>query len=364
MGVMQMMIGANTAIPEPPPTGGVGDGHGYTVAQGATATESNSITSTSNTVVTDTFAFADGSGSQGDYLDYSSASNLCFDTGSSASHFPFHFAVKVSDAEFGRAINQIEWRRGALMCGSGKIYGSSYTTINSGDLNASGGKWTEIGDVNFGGTNNTGTSGAGGTGEPGGYVSRQVFNPNSYGFKWYMIVISDTGGTGTTGPDEDNSGVKAQWQAYSLRFNYFDVGGAVGTNKIWPSYRYYKYIVGSNGDMTHNPMTTVWYGMEDDFGTSYLIKDLGGTAQGCNDTGSWNYSDWESNDLGADKQILNVFAYSNFSTGNVAVSRRYTRYTLQGKVSGGSTWTTLWEGEYDTWGNCGWRGLGGPRWWS
>ena len=350
---------------EAPPEGGVGDGHGYTITQGASAVESNSITSTSSTYVTDSFAFVNGSGTQGDYLDFSSASNYAFNTGAyNSNYFPFHFAVKVSEADYGRVINQIEWRKGKEMCGAGSVYGSSYTTITAADLDATGGKWTWLGNVNFGGTNNVNLQGGqGGTGEPGGFVSRQVFNPNSYGFKWYMVVITDTGGAGTTGPNKATAGQLTPWQAYSLRFNYFNVGGAVGTNKIWPSYRYYKYIPGSTSGMTHNPMTTVWYGMEDDFDTSYLLKDLGGTTQGCNDTGSWNYANWTSNDLGSNKQIMNIFPYSNFGGSDPNVYRRYVRYTLQGSTDN-SSWTTMWEGEYDTWGQCGWRGLGGPRWWS
>ena len=344
-----------------PPSQGAdtGDGYGYSIDEGADDTESNSITSESNTYHLSSWSFADsGSGSQGNLLDYDT-SLVTVDCGSQAGHWPFYLAVKVSDADKGRVINQIEWNRGSIAIGSGKVYGSNWSDIGASNFNdETNGKWSFLGDINMGGTNNgstgNGSSGADGSGE---HVSRCVFNPNSYGYQWIMIKFTDSNGAGTYGPPVSDTNVKASFHMYGMRLNYFDMGGAVGSNKIWPSYRYYIYDVDS-ATHGHNPMTTQFYGKEDTFGDYYLLKDLGGSGNNCSDSGSWNYAEWTSNDLGSNKQIMNIFAFSNYGGG-----RRGTRFTLKGSTDN-SSWTTLYTGHYDTGGSCGWRSFGGKRWWS
>ena len=362
MGLTGMGGGATSlsiALAGGPPARGAdsGDGYGYSIDDGATATESNSITSESNTYHLSSWSFADsGSGSQGNLLDYDT-SLITVDCGSQAGHWPFYLAVKVSDADKGRVINQIEWNRGSIAIGSGKVYGSNWSDIDNTNFNdETNGKWTFLGDINMGGTNNgstgNGNSNHGGASE---YVSRCVFNPNSYGYQWIMIKFTDSNGTGSYGPDVSGS-TYASFHMYGMRLNYFNVGGAVGTNKIWPSFRWYKYQVDS-ATHHHNPMTTVFYGKEDSFSDYSLLKDLGGTSN-CGDTGQWNYSEWTSGDLGSQKQIMNVFAYSNYGGG-----RRGTRFSFLGSPDL-NTWTQMYTGVYDTGGSCGWRSFGGKRWWS
>ena len=340
-----------------PPSQGAdtGDGYGYSIDEGADDTESNSITSDSSTYHMSTWSFADsGSGSQGTLTDYDTG-NITVDCGSQAGHWPFYLAVKVSSAPKGRVINQIEWSRGSIAIGSGKVYGSNWADIDGTNFNdETNGKWTFLGDINMGGTNN-GSTGNGGNNGSTENVSRCLFNPNSYGYQWIMIKFTDSSGTGSYGPAASGA-TKASFHMYGLRFNYFDVGGAVGSNKTFPSYRYYKYIVGS-ATHHHNPMTTVFYGMAKNFNTSWELKNLGGTSN-CGDNGAWNYANWTSNDLSANRQVINVFAYSNYGGG-----RRGTRYTFQGSFDN-STWVTMWDGSYDTGGSCGWRNLGGKRWWA
>ena len=343
-----------------PPTRGAdgGDGYGYSIDEGANATESNAITSESNTYHLSSWSFADsGSGSQGNLLDYDT-SLITVDCGSQAGHWPFYLAVKVSDADKGRVINQIEWNRGSIAIGSGKVYGSNWSDIGASNFNdETNGKWTFLGDINMGGTNN-GSTGNGNSNHGGyqEYVSRCLFNPNSYGYQWIMIKFTDSNGAGTYGPPVSDTNVKASFHMYGMRLNYFNVGGAVGSNKIWPSFRWYKYEVDS-ATHHHNPMTTTFYGKEDSFSDYSLLKNLGGTSN-CSDSGSWNYSEWTSNDLGSNKQIMNIFAYSNYGGG-----RRGTRFSLMGSTDG-SSWTQIYTGHYDTGGSCGWRSFGGKRWWS
>ena len=184
---------------------------------------------------------------------------------------------------------------------------------------------------------------------------RGCFNPNSYAYKWYLFKWTDSNGTGSTGPDKINTGVRASFHMYGCRLNYMDVGGAVGSNKIWPSYSHYKYIVGSP-NYHHNPMGTRFYAMENDFNNGHLIQDRGGSFQACNDTGAWNYADWSGN-IGSAKQIQNFYGDSNFGAG-----RRGARVTIQG--GNGSSWTTMFEGVWDTYGGCGWRDFSGKRWWT
>ena len=362
MGLTGMGGGATSlsiALAGGPPARGAdsGDGYGYSIDDGATATESNSITSESNTYHLSSWSFADsGSGTQGNLLDYDT-SLITVDCGSQGSHWPFYLAVKVSDAQYGRVINQIEWNRGSIAIGSGKVYGSNWSDIDSTNFNdETNGKWSFLGDINMGGTNN-GSTGNGNTNHETVHeeVSRCVFNPNSYGYQWIMIKFTDSNGTGSYGPDVSGS-TYASFHMYGMRLNYFNVGGAVGTNKIWPSFRWYKYQVDS-ATHHHNPMTTVFYGKEDSFSDYSLLKDLGGTSN-CGDTGQWNYSEWTSGDLGSQKQIMNVFAYSNYGGG-----RRGTRFSFLGSPDL-NTWTQMYTGVYDTGGSCGWRSFGGKRWWS
>ena len=343
-----------------PPTQGAdtGDGYGYSIDEGATATESNAITSESSTYYLSSWSFADsGSGSQGNLLDYD-GSLITVDCGSQAGHWPFYLAVKVSDADKGRVINQIEWCRGSIAIGSGKVYGSNWSDIDNTNFNdETNGKWSFLGDINMGGTNN-GSTGNGNTGADGSgeHVSRCVFNPNSYGYQWIMIKFTDSNGAGTYGPPVSDTNVKASFHMYGMRLNYFNVGGAVGSNKIWPSFRWYKYEVNS-ATHAHNPMTTEFYGKEDSFSDYYYLRNNGGTSN-CGDTGAWNYSEWTSSDLTANRQVMNIFAFSNYGGG-----RRGTRFTLKGSTDN-SSWTTMYSGNYDTGGSCGWRSFGGKRWWS
>ena len=343
-----------------PPSQGAdtGDGYGYSIDEGADDTESNSITSDSSTYHMSTWSFADsGSGSQGTLTDYDTG-NITVDCGSQAGHWPFYLAVKVSSADKGRVINQIEWNRGSIAIGSGKVYGSNWADIDSTNFNdETNGKWSFIGDINMGGTNN-GSTGNGNSnhGTYNEHVSRCLFNPNSYGYQWIMIKFTDSNGAGTYGPPVSDTGVKASFHMYGMRLNYFNVGGAVGSNKIFPSFRWYKYEVDSSTH-GHNPMTTTFYGKEDSFSDYSLLKNLGGTST-CADNGSWNYAEWTSNDLGSNKQIMNIFAFSNFGGG-----RRGSRFTLKGSTDN-SNWTTMYTGHYDTGGSCGWRSFGGKRWWT
>ena len=341
-----------------PPSQGAdtGDGYGYSIDEGADDTESNSITDENSTYHMSSWSFADsGSGSQGTLTDYDTG-NITVDCGSQAGHWPFYLAVKVSSAPKGRVINQIEWSRGSIAIGSGKVYGSNWSDIGAGNFNdETNGKWSFIGDINMGGTNN-GSTGNGGVNNSSENVSRCVFNPNSYGYQWIMIKFTDSNGAGTYGPPVSDTGVKASFHMYGMRLNYFNVGGAVGSNKIWPSFRWYKYEVDSSTH-SHNPMTTTFYGKEGHFNNYSLLKNLGGTSN-CGDTGSWNYSEWTANDLGSNKQIMNIFAFSNYGGG-----RRGTRFTLQGSTDG-SSWTQIYTGHYDTGGSCGWRSFGGKRWWT
>ena len=333
-----------------------GDGYGYSIDEGAGDTESNSITSSSSTYHMSTWSFADsGSGSQGILTDYDTG-NITVDCGSQAGHWPFYLAVKVSSAPKGRVINQIEWSRGSIAIGSGKVYGSNWSDIGAGNFNdETNGKWSFIGDINMGGTNNGSTGNGGTTNAHSENVSRCLFNPNSYGYQWIMIKFTDSSGTGSYGPDVSGS-TKASFHMFGMRLNYFNVGGAVGSNKIFPSFRWYKYEVDSSTH-GHNPMTTTFYGKEDSFSDYSLLKNLGGTST-CADNGSWNYSEWTSNDLGSNKQIMNIFAFSNYGGG-----RRGTRFSLMASTDQ-STWVQMYTGHYDTGGSCGWRSFGGKRWWT
>ena len=336
-----------------------GNGGGFSIDQGTAGGysiggESNSITSASTTYHLDTWSFADsGSGSQGDLTDFTTG-NITVDCGSQGSHWPFHMAINVTSDPYGRCVNQIEWSRGSTAIGGCEVYGSN-KGINGSNFNDANPLtlWTFLGNINGGGTNN-GSTGNGGTGSSGNLV-RGCFNPNSYGYKWYLFKWTDSNGSGTTGPDKINTGVQASFHMYGCRLNYMDVGGAVGSNKIWPSYSHYKYIVGT-ATYGHNPMGTKFYAMENDFTNGHQIQDRGGNFQACNDTGAWNYANW-SGSFSPAKQIQNFYGDSNFGLG-----RRAARVTIQGGTGGG--WTTMFEGVFDTYGGCGWRDFSGKRWWT
>lgn len=190
----------------PTRTADPGPGGGFSIAQGADATEALGVTTTSQTKyqtrvndqggTTDSFSYQNGT--------------FGFHTGHNSLWWPSFTAIQVSSATYGRVLNQMQWYKHANACGNFDIYGSnqSITSGNYTDLSL----WTHLGR-NF--------SGGPGSGDEQGLMTFG-FNPNNYGYRWYLIHIADAAYVKLPYPMVGN---RAGWANYGCRLNCINPGG-------------------------------------------------------------------------------------------------------------------------------------------
>ena len=176
-------------------------GRGYSIAQGADGSNADGITNTSQTKYLSNY---NNQGVSVDPWNYTN-SGFGYHTGHQDTWWPTYSAIQVSSATYGRVCNQFQWYKHANSCGNFDIYGSnrSITSGNYQDLAL----WTHLGRGHAGGP---------GSGNENGVMTFS-FNPQSYGYRWYMIVIWDADGSAIAWPQVGDN--RQGWANDGGRFN-------------------------------------------------------------------------------------------------------------------------------------------------
>jgi len=176
-----------------------GGGLGY-LSQFADKTVANNITNTGMTLYYAN-AQAASPNSPTNWLNYSYG-NFAIHTG--------HDGVKPTYLCFNltggtpRALNRFRWVKHANACGNIDFYGSNQN-ITSGNYQTIG-NWTYLGRGHMGGSGSEGD----------GTVKTAAFNSSRYGYRWYMVLVRDIGGS-LAYPSEGNMGGYAM---YGATFDY------------------------------------------------------------------------------------------------------------------------------------------------
>lgn len=184
-----------------------GPGGGYSVAQGANDTESIGFTSSSMTKYENN---TKNQGSAGNDIFTYGTSAFSMHTGHDRNWYPTSVAVQVTSDTYGKVLNQLQWYKHANSCGNVDVYGSNraITSGNYTDLS----NWTHLGRFHARGP---------GSGDESG-VMTYGFNPNGYGYKWYMIQVVDASYIKLPYPQVGN---RQGWANYGMRLNCHNLGG-------------------------------------------------------------------------------------------------------------------------------------------
>ena len=184
-----------------------GAGGGYSIAQGADATSANGITNSSQTKYLSNIT---NQGVGQDLFTFSSA-NFGAHTGHQDNWWDEFVAINVSSASEGRVCNQIQWIKHSNGAGNVDIYGSNQAITNSNFTDLS--LYTHLGRVQFGGqsSNREDETITGG------------FNPNNYGYRWYLIQIRDVSNIPYEYPQTAHN--RDGWAMDGMRLNCVNPGG-------------------------------------------------------------------------------------------------------------------------------------------
>ena len=98
-----------------------------------------------------------------------------------------------------RVVNQLRWIKHGNACGNIDIYGSNQN-ITSGNYQTMG-NWTWLGRGHMGGSGS----------ESDGTIKTASFNPNGYGYRWYMVLVRDYVSTVYSYPTEGAMGGYAMY---------------------------------------------------------------------------------------------------------------------------------------------------------
>lgn len=187
-----------------------GPGGGISIQNGAVNT-AGVLTTTSSTFYSD--SWIDSQGAAGDPLDYN-ASSFGFHTGhnGNSTHWPFHFAVRVSTSIAGAVADQIEWKKHSNACGNVDVYGSN-NSITASNFTQTG-NYTYLGRIHCGGNGSAADF----------TVISENFNPEKYGYQWIMFKVQDINGPGSNIGENGNGelpfsliGTLQGWAMYGFR---------------------------------------------------------------------------------------------------------------------------------------------------
>ena len=98
-----------------------------------------------------------------------------------------------------RVVNQLRWIKHFNACGNIDIYGSNQN-ITSGNYQTMT-NWTYLGRGHMGGQGS----------EADGTVKTATFNPNGFGYRWYMVLVRDYSSTPLAFPNEGTMGGYAMY---------------------------------------------------------------------------------------------------------------------------------------------------------
>lgn len=186
-----------------------GGGKGWSIAQGADGSNITGFTTnsmTQYTVNTDNQGANQGSTK----LSYSSGcpggNQFCYHSGHQVpAWWPMYHAIQVTTATKGKVLNQIDWQTHVNAIGNVDFFGSNNTITAANYTTES--NWTHLGRAHFGGS---------GGGSSDCTVYTRTFNPNNYGYQWYMIKGVDNQSSAVAYP---NTGSRGGWAMYRLRLN-------------------------------------------------------------------------------------------------------------------------------------------------
>lgn len=186
-----------------------GNGGGWSIAQGADGTNVTEYTSNAMTqfkLNTDN----QGASNSSTALSYSSgcpgSAQFCYHTGHTVpGWWPMYHAIQVTTEEKGKVLNQIDWQTHVNAVGNVDFFGTNQVITSANFTTES--LWTHLGRAHFGGS---------GGGSTDCTVYTRTFNPDSYGYKWYMIKGVDNQNTPVAYPGVGSQG---GWAMYRLRLN-------------------------------------------------------------------------------------------------------------------------------------------------
>ena len=157
-----------------------GGGAGY-LPQYATKINANNITSTAMTLYYAN-ATAASPNNPTQWLNYTwSSGSFIIHTGHDGAK-PTYLCFNLTSGN-PRVLNRFRWIKHVNACGNIDFYGSNQA-ITSGNYQSMG-NWTYLGRGHMGGSGSEGD----------GTVKPAAFNSNNYGFRWYMVLVRDNGGS-------------------------------------------------------------------------------------------------------------------------------------------------------------------------
>lgn len=185
-----------------------GSGGGWSISQGANG--DNVTEYTNNNMVQFKFNVDNqGASNSATALSYSSGcpggNQFCYHTGHQLSWWPMYHAINVTTADKGKVLNQIQWQTHINAIGNVDIFGSNNNITQSNFTSES--LYTHLGRMHFGGS---------GGGSTDCTVYTRTFNPNNYGYKWYLIKGVDNQSSALSYPSVGSQG---GWAMYRLRLN-------------------------------------------------------------------------------------------------------------------------------------------------
>lgn len=181
-----------------------GPGQGYSAAQGADDTVVATYTNNSMTQYKQN-NFNQGAANAGDALSYTSGCGGSFayhDGHQVPAWWPMYHAIRVTSAQQGKILNTCNWYTHVNAIGNVDFFGTNQNITAGNYTNES--LWTHLGRVHFGG------SGGGGSDCT---IYTRTFNPNNYGYQWYMIKGVDNQSTPVNYP---NVGSQGGWAMYRM----------------------------------------------------------------------------------------------------------------------------------------------------
>jgi len=178
-----------------------GAGAGYVTAL-SDSTNANVLTTMSNTNYLSNAT--NQGGCDGNWLDFNRTSGtFTMHTGHQPSWWPTVGAVQITSGT-PKVVNRFRWYRHGNSCGNVDFYGSNQAITGSNFTDTS--LYTYLGRGNVGGY----------AGASESSVVSLSFNPNGYGYRWYMIRIMDNQGSAV---DYPSYGSRGGWADYGATWD-------------------------------------------------------------------------------------------------------------------------------------------------
>jgi len=127
---------------------------------------------------------------------------FAYHSGHQDTWWPMYHAINVSDDPRGKVLNRIDWQTHVNAIGNVDMFGSNQL-ITGGNYTQEK-LWTHLGRIHFGGS---------GGGSTDCTVYTRYFNPNNWGYRWYMIKGVDNSASAQVYPI---IGARGGWAMYRV----------------------------------------------------------------------------------------------------------------------------------------------------